>query len=116
MDLDIWPQAPGLIACIPFQKELCFDEELVLQQLRYTGMLETVRIRRSGYSAKYTFQVGCHVWLPTTQCRAQGLPPLLPDRMLLWSMNPSGDLSPGLLHPALQIILSWRAAFLRRGV
>ncbi|MBV96155.1 Unconventional myosin-IXb, partial [Eschrichtius robustus] len=39
-----------------FQKELCFDDELVLQQLRYTGMLETVRIRRSGYSAKYTFQ------------------------------------------------------------
>lgn len=43
---------------MPFQKELCFDDELVLQQLRYTGMLETVRIRRSGYSAKYTFQVG----------------------------------------------------------
>lgn len=56
--LDIWPQAPALIDCIPFQKELCFDDELVLQQLRYTGMLETVRIRRSGYSAKYTFQVG----------------------------------------------------------
>lgn len=33
------------------------DEALVLQQLRYTGMLETVRIRRSGYGAKYTFQV-----------------------------------------------------------
>lgn len=36
---------------------MLFDESLVLQQLRYTGMLETVRIRRSGYSAKYTFQV-----------------------------------------------------------
>lgn len=46
------------MTCILFQKELCFDDELVLQQLRYTGMLETVRIRRSGYSAKYTFQVG----------------------------------------------------------
>lgn len=34
-----------------------FDEALILQQLRYTGMLETVRIRRSGYGAKYTFQV-----------------------------------------------------------
>lgn len=33
------------------------DEALVVQQLRYTGMLETVRIRRSGYGAKYTFQV-----------------------------------------------------------
>ena len=55
------PQPPAYVfpdRSIPFQKELCFDDELVLQQLRYTGMLETVRIRRSGYSAKYTFQVG----------------------------------------------------------
>lgn len=64
------PQPPTGIrpdCSILFQKELCFDDELVLQQLRYTGMLETVRIRRSGYSAKYTFQVGCsraHAWLP----------------------------------------------------
>ncbi|XP_036619426.1 unconventional myosin-IXb isoform X7 [Trichosurus vulpecula] len=50
---------PFFIRCIRSnaeKKELCFDEDLVLQQLRYTGMLETVRIRRSGYSAKYTFQ------------------------------------------------------------
>ncbi|XP_045155193.1 unconventional myosin-IXb [Echinops telfairi] len=50
---------PFFIRCVRSnaeKKELCFDEELVLQQLRYTGMLETVRIRRSGYSAKYTFQ------------------------------------------------------------
>lgn len=39
------------------QKEMDLDEALVVQQLRYTGMLETVRIRRSGYGAKYTFQV-----------------------------------------------------------
>ncbi|XP_027403955.1 unconventional myosin-IXb isoform X12 [Bos indicus x Bos taurus] len=50
---------PFFIRCIRSnaeKKELCFDDELVLQQLRYTGMLETVRIRRSGYSAKYSFQ------------------------------------------------------------
>nr|XP_033813082.1 unconventional myosin-IXb isoform X3 [Geotrypetes seraphini] len=50
---------PFFIRCIRSnaeKMELCFDETLVLQQLRYTGMLETVRIRRSGYSAKYTFQ------------------------------------------------------------
>ncbi|XP_054434836.1 unconventional myosin-IXb [Pteronotus mesoamericanus] len=50
---------PFFIRCIRSnaeKRELCFDDELVLQQLRYTGMLETVRIRRSGYSAKYTFQ------------------------------------------------------------
>uniref|UniRef100_A0A4W3H8E9 Myosin IXB n=1 Tax=Callorhinchus milii TaxID=7868 RepID=A0A4W3H8E9_CALMI len=48
---------PFFIRCIRSNaKKLCLDDELVLQQLKYTGMLETVRIRRSGYSAKYTFQ------------------------------------------------------------
>ncbi|XP_043910703.1 unconventional myosin-IXb [Protopterus annectens] len=50
---------PFFIRCIRSNAEkweLFFDEPLVLQQLRYTGMLETVRIRRSGYSAKYTFK------------------------------------------------------------
>lgn len=32
-----------------------FDDRLVLMQLRYTGMLETVRIRQSGYSVRLTF-------------------------------------------------------------
>ncbi|KAK1152491.1 hypothetical protein AOXY_G31171 [Acipenser oxyrinchus oxyrinchus] len=50
---------PFFIRCIRSNSEkmeLRFDDTLVLQQLRYTGMLETVRIRHSGYSAKYTFQ------------------------------------------------------------
>ncbi|XP_048844324.1 unconventional myosin-IXb-like isoform X2 [Brienomyrus brachyistius] len=50
---------PFFISCIRSnanKMEMCFDNTLVLQQLRYTGMLETVRIQRSGYSAKYTFQ------------------------------------------------------------
>ncbi|XP_066502974.1 si:zfos-588f8.1 isoform X1 [Hoplias malabaricus] len=50
---------PFFIRCLRSnaeKKEMYFDEALVLQQLRYTGMLETVRIRRSGYGAKYTFQ------------------------------------------------------------
>ncbi|XP_053320238.1 unconventional myosin-IXb isoform X2 [Spea bombifrons] len=50
---------PFFIRCIRSnaeKREMTFDEALVLQQLRYTGMLETVRIRRSGYSAKYTYQ------------------------------------------------------------
>lgn len=33
-----------------------FDDMLVLVQLRYTGMLETVRIRQSGYSVRLTFE------------------------------------------------------------
>ncbi|XP_055020754.1 unconventional myosin-IXb, partial [Boleophthalmus pectinirostris] len=50
---------PYFIRCIRSnaeKKEMYLDETLVVQQLRYTGMLETVRIRRSGYGAKYTFQ------------------------------------------------------------
>ncbi|XP_046714339.1 unconventional myosin-IXb isoform X3 [Silurus meridionalis] len=50
---------PFFIRCLRSnaeKKEMFFDEALILQQLRYTGMLETVRIRRSGYAAKYTFQ------------------------------------------------------------
>nr|XP_055072708.1 unconventional myosin-IXb isoform X4 [Misgurnus anguillicaudatus] len=50
---------PFFIRCLRSnaeKKEMCFDEALILQQLRYTGMLETVRIRRSGYGAKYAFQ------------------------------------------------------------
>ena len=42
--------------CFP-QKELHFDEELVLKQIRYTNMLQMVHIQKSGYSARYTFMV-----------------------------------------------------------
>ena len=34
-----------------------FNDELVLQQLRYTGMLATVEIRQSGYNYRLTFEV-----------------------------------------------------------
>ncbi|XP_060939757.1 unconventional myosin-IXb isoform X2 [Limanda limanda] len=37
------------------KKELHFDEELVLKQIRYTDMLQMVHIQKSGYSARYTF-------------------------------------------------------------
>uniref|UniRef100_A0A3P9IN20 Myosin IXAa n=1 Tax=Oryzias latipes TaxID=8090 RepID=A0A3P9IN20_ORYLA len=41
----------------PRQLPLRFNDNLVLRQLRYTGMLETVRIRQSGYNFKYSFEV-----------------------------------------------------------
>ncbi|MGH0115360.1 UNVERIFIED_CONTAM: hypothetical protein FKN15_006788, partial [Acipenser sinensis] len=50
---------PYFVKCIRSNAEklpLRFSDTLVLRQLRYTGMLETVRIRQSGYSIKYTFQ------------------------------------------------------------
>ncbi|XP_051898402.1 unconventional myosin-IXAa isoform X8 [Pristis pectinata] len=50
---------PYFVKCIRSNAEklpLRFNDHLVLRQLRYTGMLETVRIRQSGYGIKYTFQ------------------------------------------------------------
>lgn len=32
-----------------------FEEEMVMDQLRYSGMLETIRIRRSGYPIRLSF-------------------------------------------------------------
>ena len=37
-----------------------FDEEIVLRQLRYTGMLETVRIRQAGFNVRLTFDEFIH--------------------------------------------------------
>lgn len=61
---------PYFVKCIRSNAEklpLRFSDALVLRQLRYTGMLETVRIRQSGYSSKYSFQdfvSHFHVLLP----------------------------------------------------
>ncbi|XP_065843996.1 unconventional myosin-IXb-like isoform X2 [Oscarella lobularis] len=50
---------PYFIRCIKSNEFLVprsFDREMVLRQLRYTGMLDTVKIRKSGYSVRYTFE------------------------------------------------------------
>ncbi|XP_029431738.1 LOW QUALITY PROTEIN: unconventional myosin-IXa [Rhinatrema bivittatum] len=50
---------PYFVKCIRSNAEklpLRFSDTLVLRQLRYTGMLETVRIRQSGYGCKYSFE------------------------------------------------------------
>ncbi|XP_056615540.1 unconventional myosin-IXAa isoform X5 [Triplophysa dalaica] len=68
---------PYFVKCIRSNAEklpLRFNDGLVLRQLRYTGMLETVRIRQSGYSIKYTFQDFVrhfHVLLPEGTCANQ---------------------------------------------
>ncbi|XP_037024477.1 unconventional myosin-IXa-like isoform X2 [Bradysia coprophila] len=50
---------PFFIRCIksnPYKIPNKFDEPTVIRQLRYTGMLETVRIRRAGYNVRLTYE------------------------------------------------------------
>ncbi|XP_031720850.1 unconventional myosin-IXb isoform X2 [Anarrhichthys ocellatus] len=50
---------PFFIFCVRSnaeKKELHFDDELVLRQIKYHGILQMVQIQKSGYSAKYTFE------------------------------------------------------------
>ena len=45
------PCAPHFVRCLkpnPSAEAASYTDDFVLRQLRYTGMLETVRIRREG--------------------------------------------------------------------
>ncbi|XP_061098661.1 unconventional myosin-VIIb-like [Conger conger] len=49
---------PYFVRCFKpneYKKPSLFDRELCMRQLRYSGMMETIRIRKSGYPIRHTF-------------------------------------------------------------
>ncbi|XP_059618501.1 unconventional myosin-VIIa-like isoform X2 [Phlebotomus argentipes] len=50
---------PSFVRCIKpneLKKSHLFDRELCVRQLRYSGMMETARIRRAGYPIRHTYR------------------------------------------------------------
>lgn len=49
-----------LLLFLLFQAPNMFDDEMVMRQLRYTGMLETVRIRQAGFNVRLSYEEFIH--------------------------------------------------------
>jgi len=50
---------PSFVRCIKpndLKRAMVFDRYLCWQQLKYSGMLETVKIRKTGFAIRYTFE------------------------------------------------------------
>lgn len=72
---------PHYIRCIKpnaLKRPNIFDSALVLEQLRYIGVLETIRIRKTGYPVRFRFKDFCERY--DLLLRAHGLGNLTPDQ------------------------------------
>lgn len=61
-----------------------FDRELCVRQLRYSGMMETIRIRRAGYPIRYTFVE----FVDRYRMLMPGVKPAY--KQVLWCLLPTG--------------------------
>ena len=65
-----------------------FDRELCCRQLRYSGMMETIRIRRAGYPIRHTFAE----FVERYRFLISGCPP--PHKVCGQLLSPSWGLAP----------------------
>ena len=83
---------PYFIRCIKPNKVQApgrFESSLVLAQLRYTGMVETIRIRALGYSLRVSFDAFYAQYGLAHRCGGEGSGagvPLTPTARPLWTL------------------------------